>query len=230
MHLYNDVLIYSFFLYLVFILLIYFFVRSRFKILNKKHKSECDLYNLVKDGKTGDIILVSYEQSCGLIKIFSNSKWTHTALLYRDKNDNLFILECGSYKSKKYCGVNLVPFKIWLRLNKKSPMTWIRIKKPISNDKVHYVYQKYKKSKFNGKVIKLISALKNKEYEDTDASDYNLTREFFCSQFIMTVLQETKVVEKVYKPCSYSPNDFYIQKHEHIDKVFKKPIHLNFKY
>ena len=218
---YKCILLYSSLLYFFLIFLIYVFVQWKFKILNKKHISQCNMYNIKKYGKSGDVILTSYTNSCGIIKIFTNSKWTHTSMLYRNDNDELFILECGSYKSEKYCGVNLIPFKIWLKINKNSPITWIPIKKSISNNKLHYIYQKYKKSKFDGKIYKLISALKNNEYDESEPES------FFCSQFIMTVLQKTNSIEKIHKPCSYSPNDFYIQKHEHIEKVFNKPVHLN---
>src|SRR5680860_974772 len=104
MYNYKYILMYSTLLYFGLIIFAYVCLQYKFKILNKENISDYNIYDIKTCGKTGDVILVSYSNSCGLIKIFTNSKWTHTSMLYRDKNDKLFILECGSYKADKYCG------------------------------------------------------------------------------------------------------------------------------
>lgn len=209
--------------YVFLFLIFYLLITNKFEKLNQNKKYTHTVYDILDNGKTGDVVLVSYRKSCGLIKLFTNSKWTHTSMLYRNKKDQLFVIECGSYKSDEYSGVNLIPFELWFKLNKRSHLTWIPIKKKISNDKIKYIHSKYKKSSFNGAIRNMIYALKENKYNGNEKTNES----FFCSQFIMTILQDLKLIPKEIKPISFSPNDFYKkQRYEHIESLYEKPINV----
>src|SRR5690606_31079518 len=113
--------------------------------------------------------------------------------------------ECGAYKSKKYTGVNLLPIKIWLKLNKNCPMCWVPIKKEIKNYKIYSAYEKYKKTDFSGRIPDLMTTLQRSKYK----SD-KITKTFFCSQFVATILQDVGIIDKILDTNSFSPNDFCV--------------------
>jgi len=205
-----------FFILLFTILFIY--ILSTFKIIGKESKYDNYVYDIIKKGKTGDVLLTSYSNSCHLIKFFTFSKWSHTSMLYRDEKNNLYVLECGAYRSAKYTGVNLIPFNIWLKLNKNCPICWVKIKKEIENYKIYHIYDKYKKTDFSGTIPDLIPALKRNKYIK------NENKSFFCSQFIMTILQDLNIINKKLSTNSFSPNDYCEQKFTYLKNTFNEPI------
>lgn len=169
-------------------------------------KRQESLSTILPRVKTGDLLLVSYRNVSGyVVKIFTQSIWTHVGLVYREGRD-IYVLECGYY----HPGLKDIiknPILQWLQLSESSPMVWIPLEGgEVSNQDLNQQLEKIGHGIFPKHLYKWLPAVIRVPYRPkTD-------RVFFCSELIAYLFQELGIMKKEYRPSSYSPKDFMSRK------------------
>lgn len=153
------------------------------------------------DLETGDILGVSYHNSLGcFITFWSKSAWSHTGMVYKDKEGKLFIAEAARYRNTDFQNVFLIPLDTWLSLNKKTTIAVSKYKgKKISDKHFHRAFnviKDYKLDKFSYRWARL---LLTEDYTE----DYKQRERLTCNEILIMLLQEIGIVDKHRNPSSY---------------------------
>lgn len=149
-------------------------------------ESEEEILNL----STGDLVFVAYDNSLGKIsKFWYGSKWTHVGMVYRDNQDEMFILEVAEYKNSNFDkGVTKIPIRSWLELNEFSGITYRRLNLNLESDKLYSLFLKYKDKKLH----KLsINPKKLKKYFFPVGEDKET---LICNEFITKILEDLSII------------------------------------
>lgn len=156
-----------------------------------------------EDLETGDLIMVKYDNALGyLMRAWSGSGWTHVGMIYKDKNDDIFVMETANYYNEK--GVLLIPLQKWKRYNRNCQIGVMKLNHP-ENFESENLYKKFlelRHKKLDTFSTEWIRLLKRKPY--TGKLQNNIT----CYELIIHLLQECEVIDKIESPDSYFPVDF----------------------
>jgi hypothetical protein len=153
--------------------------------------------------KTGDILFVSYKNTLGtFMKAWSFSKWTHTAMVYKSPDEELYVMETANYPDIK--GVLFLPIAEWYRYNKHCEIAVKKLHKPTHFDdtKVLQAFEKLVDKKLDTFGTSWLRLLTKKEYASLEDKQ-NIT----CYELVIHLLQEMNVVKKEKSPSSYFPKD-----------------------
>ena len=160
--------------------------------------------------KTGDLVFVSYNSIRGkLVKIFTGSMWAHTGMIFEEENGKKIIIEVAYYGEDKY-GVLRTPLEQWFKFNENRVLGW-RVYNGSRFPKEKLLRKlKYDESRDIEPDTNLFSWLRTMVKRRHRDSEYGNQDEYFCSEYIMHLLQEIGVVhgygdpEGVY-PSGYKP-------------------------
>ena len=153
---------------------------------------------------TGDLIFVSYKNSLGyFMRLWSNSKWTHVGIVYKDSDSNCYIMETARY-GDKYNGVLLLPLNEWKKYNKNCEICTMKLTSSKNNLKTLLLNEfiKIKNKNLDTFGLNWIRLLNKRKYNNLD-NQSNIT----CYELVVHLLQETGVAKKDYSPSSYFPSD-----------------------
>lgn len=180
-------------------------------------------------GQTFDLIAVAYKSlSCGFVKIFTKSRWSHVCLLYRNpKSNQLYIIECmRTHKCPDE--IQIINFDHWMAHNKSFEKLYLpfqglkknTVDTTLAANASNFNYQRAcramtqmasalfeRKIKTNMRLTDWISTLKNipypinKEDQRWNMNDYSA----FCTEFVILLLQQAGLVQKKWDPSCYSP-------------------------
>ena len=170
--------------------------------------------------KTGDILYVGYKNSLGkFMKVWSGSKWSHTAMVYRTPTDDLYVMETANYPDRK--GVLFLPIAEWYRYNSKSDIAVSSLKTPedFNRDSLLFKFSEVKDKKLDTFGISWLRLIANRPYESI-ANRQNIT----CYELIVHLLQESSIAEKSLSPSSYFPIDIIRGKLKLKDGFSYRPI------
>lgn len=179
------------------------------------------------DLRTGDLIFVRYDNSLGyFMRLISGSVWTHVSMVYRDPENNLYIMETANYpgpaykgSTTKYRGVLFMPIAEWMQFNKHRDIAVMRLETPTEFDRDILLNEFSKVSHKNLDTLS-VSWLRlgfKRKYKNYGNIRHNLT----CYELIVHLLQQSEIVSKEYMPLSYFPKDIINQ---------KLPLEKGFKY
>lgn len=169
---------------------------------------QASLSSLLPQFKTGDLLLVSYRNIPGyLVKIFTQSIWTHIGLIYRDGKD-VYVIECGYYY-RGLEGIIKNPILQWLQLSTGAPMVWIPLQGDrvgaVLNPEINQQLNKINQGTFQKRLYKWLPAIVRLPYHPKK------DQVFYCSEFIAYLFQELGIMKKEYRPSSYAPKNFMIR-------------------
>lgn len=195
-------------------LFIYLFVLSQlgkaFDFVDKKISARKAFSQM----KAGDLVVVSYNSLRGkLVKVFTGSAWVHSGLVL-EEGGKKYIVEVAYYNEDQY-GVLMMPLNKWFDFNENRVLGW-----RVYNGKYFP----------NGHALQIVKRDMNRDIEpDMNAvswlrtmykskhndEGYGSRDEYFCSEYIMHVLQTIGVIEGYgcgYKPCGYKPWELFYGK------------------
>jgi len=207
---------------LIIVLFILLFIVWKYLSMDNFDMTRINSRDWIKKVNTGDIIGVCYNSVPGrLVNLFSNSYWTHLSMVV--KKENIYIFEVCYYKS--FRGVHMILLDEWLKKNSDFEISWISKRgKRIDYGDVEKIYEKLKQSDINLFVPSWLISLVKQKYEGNEAKD-----KYFCSEFIVMVMQELGVMRKIFRPCNYTPNEIMLSKIElEDDHLFDEPKIISF--
>lgn len=198
---------------LYYILLIIIIILSIVLILITNNDTQ--RYNQSKDIKiselnTGDLLFVRYNNQLGyFMRAVSGSVWTHTAMIYKDKNDNLYVMETANYprspkhKNIKHKGVLFMSIQDWLIYNKHNNISVMKLETPENYDKDTLLFNF---DKINDKELDTfgpswLRLMFKSEYKE------EINENITCYELIVYLLQQSDIAEKTYSASSYFPKD-----------------------
>jgi hypothetical protein len=162
---------------------------------------------------SGDLLFVRYDNPLGyFMRLVSGSIWTHVAMVYRDPEHKLYILETANYpgpaykgSKTKHKGVLFMPIEEWFQLNKKRDIAVMKFNTPrdFDRDSILYEFSKVSDRKLDTISINWSRLLLSKKYEEYKNLQENIT----CYELIVHILQQINAVEKEYAPLSYFPKN-----------------------
>ena len=168
----------------------------------------------VEDLKTGDILFVEYNNSLGnLMRVWSGSKWTHIAMIFKDKNGDKYVMETANYPRPlykdlyiKHKGVLFLTLNNWIKYNQRRNIAVLKLNTPEDFDRSVFLneFEKVHDKKLDTFNIKWFRLLYKKSYTSKDAI---LKENITCYELIVYLLQESGVSKKNYTPDSYFPTD-----------------------
>lgn len=153
--------------------------------------------------KTGDILGVGYTHAFGwFVTAWSASIWSHTGIAWRDpQTGELFVLEAAMY-GKKYRDVFRIPFRQWLRINRKHHLCHLRLRGNTDRglvDKLDREFKKYeegvKLDSFNPGWYRFLRTTPYREEE--------LREKYVCYEITIAVLQAVGIFKKKSSCSSY---------------------------
>jgi len=189
--------------------------------------------------QTGDLIFTSYHNLLGkFMRGWSGSLWSHVGIILRNKKD-LYVLETADYSDKdpKLKGLIAVPLEQWLSINKKCRIAYMKLNRPKDFDEniIAKEFLKLQNLQLDSKSLSLKKFVKlgfkhsfsEEEFKTKDLENPT------CYELIVLILQNSKIVEKVYSPGSYFASDimegklktkpgFYFDKAYEIKTSYKK--------
>jgi hypothetical protein len=170
------------------------------------------------DLNTGDLIFVRYDNSLGyFMRLISGSVWTHVSMVYRDPENNLYIMETANYpgppykgSTTKYKGVLFMPIAEWMTFNKHRDMGVMRLETPSDFDRNVLLssFEKVSHKNLDTLGISWSRLLFKRKYKEYGNIRQNLT----CYELIVHLLQQSEIAEKEYMPLSYFPRDLIKRK------------------
>lgn len=165
----------------------------------------CKIIDSIESSKldTGDLLFVSYDNSLGsFMRVWSKSRWSHVAMVYKSSNSEIFVMETANYPDKK--GVLFLPIGEWYRYNRKSEISTMKLNKPdiFNPDNVLKPFEYICNKRLDTFGISWLRLLGKKEYKKN-----NLEQNITCYEMVIHLLQEANIVKKKYSPSSYFPID-----------------------
>ncbi len=191
----------------VFIPLLLLFLFSFYRLYLTPHLiPNCKFETIKPELQTGDLIFIRYRSKYGkLIRVVTGADWSHIAFVYR-QGDKVFLVEVADYTSydepdvEDLHGLCIIPLKKWLQLN----------------DARICGYRKYQQARpLNSDVQRLLQ--RNQDITlDMDLYNWSTTlfrsknsrickNNYFCSEFIASMLQELGMLSDDINPGYYSP-------------------------
>lgn len=161
-----------------------------------KEKSLSELY-------TGDLLFVRYDNSLGyFMRFWSNSPWTHVAMVYRAPDGNIYIMETANYAKSR--GVLFMPLEKWQKLNKNCDISIMYLFTPEGYDRNRLLesFHKVKHKELDTFGISWLRLLNKKPYEGLKL-DENIT----CYEMVVFLLQDAGIARKDFSPSSYFPKN-----------------------
>ncbi len=190
-----------------------------------KPKDEIELNKIENELETGDLIAVSYQSIRGnLVKCFTGSSWTHLGMIYKDCNTGeVFVLEVSYYTNKEQ-GIIKRPLRYWLDWNEDRDIVYIKhIGTPISSNDIDRILTKMPNVSPDTNVVNWLKTLVKRPYYPR-----NLNKPYYCSEFIIILLQELNVIEKEYLADGYQPWEAIFGKLKYINgHSYDRPLLLN---
>lgn len=226
----SDISYYKFVSFVLFIILCVFL----FRIFTAKDNSkDLTTFKLNLDElDTGDLLFVSYTNTFGyFMRGWTNSVWTHTAMIMRDKED-LYVIETADYtniqKKKKSGsdfykkGILVIPFEIWKSFNSKNKISISKLQTPSNFDRRRFVLefwkiQNEKLDQFDGGLGVIWKVLWKKRFDENEEKK---KQNIACFELIVKIFQNTGVAKKIYSPSSYYTSDLIERKLE-LNEGFK---------
>jgi len=195
---------------LVIIVLAFILIRIFFPENNIKSLKEFDS---TEHYETGDLIFTSYHNLLGkFMRGWSGSLWSHVGIILRNKKD-LYVLETADYSDKdpKLKGLIAVPLKQWLSINKKCRIAYMKLNRPkdFNENIIAKEFLKLQNLQLDTKSISLKKFVKLGFKQSFSEEEFN-TKDLenpTCYELIVLILQNSKIVEKVYSPGSYFASD-----------------------
>jgi len=160
---------------------------------------------------TGDLLFVRYDNHLGyFMRAISGSVWTHSAMIYKDSNDNIYVMETANYprspkhKSIKHKGVLFMSIYDWLIYNKHSNISVMKLESPenYNKDDILFNFSKIDDKELDAFGPSWLRLIFKKEYNSKELNE-NIT----CYELVVHLLQESNIAEKTYSPSSYFPKD-----------------------
>lgn len=199
------------------------------------------IQDILATGKTFDLLAVEYRSfGCSMVRVFTNSRWSHIAMLYRVPDTNptssrskLFVMEALRTK-KSDSEIQALPFEIWMKRNQAfrilyKPCTLVAKKQselPTMIYKTISLFAEFfkKEANVNMNLFHWANTLSRIPYQDTTKKQNRV----FCTEFICMLLQEAGILEKKIMPCCFTPKTLMFYLKEHIRSTsciaFKKAI------
>lgn len=144
------------------------------------------------DLQSGDIIAIGGVK--GLL--FTASSWGHVAVIQRINNEIKVVEMCAYNREKKH--VLCMNIDEWRKYNKNQNVAVLRINKSFTIDNCNK-YSNFKLDKFG---LHWFKYLKFHPYNVNEESKY-----ITCASFIMHILQDCNIAQKILSPKSYNPGD-----------------------
>lgn len=188
----------------IFIPLLLLFVISYYRIyLTPKLIPTCEINNIKLE--TGDLIFIRYESKHGkIIKVVTDSDWSHTAFVYR-KNGNVYLIEVADYTNydepdvKDLCGLCIIPIDKWLQLNDGRICGYRKCQQPPTNKAVEDLLQQYHHITLDMDLYNWSAILFHTKNKKVPKNNY------FCSEFIAFLMQRLGLLDDTINPGYYSP-------------------------
>ena len=209
---------------LIVLLILFYRYTVSYNTKNVENFTTHDFENL----KTGDLIFVSYKNLVGeTIRVLSASQWSHIGMVYKDENNEIFILEIADYRESGYTenhGVIKIPYKNWLSLNKHHDISirMLHENVKISNQKVLNEFEKLSKLK-QQKLTDIMGLNRLMFFEAYDNEKISKLQKITCVEFIVLMLQNLELLDKTYMPSSFYPSDFsdnqFLNVYENLKKL-----------
>lgn len=202
------------------VLLLLIFAIFRYGIsCNKSVTKSLDTEDFLKL-KTGDLVFVSYRNLLGnSVRILSSSEWSHSGMIYKEENGEIFVLEVADYdssvkqsyslKTPLYSGVIKIPYTFWLKLNKNHKIGFRSLDDEVYASIKDNVFSEFMKLKIykQQKLTDISSWKRLMFFEAYNEEEILLQDKVTCIEFIVLLLQNLGIMEKIYKPSSYYPCD-----------------------
>ena len=171
--------------------------------------------------QTGDILTVSYNNLSGkLVRVFTGSVWTHSGLVV-ESDGYKFVVEVAIYRGDVR-GVVVKPLEDWFNWNKSRLLGWrpYRGKNAFPHQKVLDIIKKDTAREINPDMnsVSWLKTLVKRRHNDENYGDRT---KYYCSEYIIHLLQSVGVVRKDYLPDGYKPWELlygdmpYIHPHEY---------------
>ena len=157
------------------------------------------LKKLKKKAKTGDLLVVAYgSKRAKLVKVFTGSMWTHCAVVVKLQNE-IRVMEVAHY-AKGESGIILKSLDDWMEKNSNCLIGYRSYSGPPISEKVvkTFIYKNCDIQVDLNVVSWLKSMYKVKYSKENKAKKY-------CSEFIVSFLQDSNLLAKKYKPAGYKP-------------------------
>jgi hypothetical protein len=181
--------------------IILYFYFSRRKDRNIKYKS-IDVKKLKFNNC--DLLCACIPNMYGkLVKFFTGSSLTHMGMIVMIK-DEPHVLEVGYYKNKR--GSLLFPLDRWLDKFSIFDIVVTQYSGDISSDQILSTYFDLTPCDIDMNVtnwLRTVVQFKNKNCEKEIKR--RKKTEYFCTEFIVTILQRLKILDDSYRADSYSP-------------------------
>lgn len=188
------------FLLLIFIILYFFFVGRKDRKVKYK---QVDAKSIKFDNC--DLLCACIPNIYGkLIKFFTGSSLTHMGMIVMINNEP-HVLEVGYYKNKR--GSLLFPLDKWLDKFSIFDIVVTQYSGDVTSDEILTAFFDLTPCDIDMNVtnwLRTVVKFKNKNCEKTNRTKRKKT-EYFCTEFIVTILQRLKVFDDSYRPDSYSP-------------------------
>jgi hypothetical protein len=153
--------------------------------------------------KTGDILTINYTHFMGkFIRFWSSSDISHPGIVYKDQNNNIFIIE-AAYYDKEWKQVMKIPISKWLEYNKNHNIFYSKYDGPkITHSQITDLLEKFKDIKlerFNPGWARFL--------KKTDYISENERKFAVCYEITIQMLQHLNIMQKKYTSSSYWPSD-----------------------
>ena len=186
---------------IVFVILICFTSFIFFRLNKDTNENPINDVVYSSELKSGDLLFVSYQNLLGkFMKVWSNSKWTHVGIVYRDSEDRIFVMETSNYDSP-YTGVILIPISEWYKYNRNQLIGVKQINK-INSKTLMNSFRNLHSKKLDTFGISWMRLATKSPFENLKERE-NIT----CFELVVYLLQETDVIKKELSPSSYFPID-----------------------
>lgn len=157
----------------------------------------------VKQLQTGDLVAISYPSLRGqLVKVFTGSAWAHVAMIVcirRKGREVPCVLEIGRY-SREERGVMLHSIDEWLEKNDERIIGWRPYLGRFNRQRLNEFIAKHRDKNEDMFVVSWLKSMYKVDYKPNKEKG-----EYYCSEFITRLLQETGVIRKEYDPAGYKP-------------------------
>lgn len=157
------------------------------------------LKKIKKGAKTGDLLIVAYgSKRAKLVKVFTGSMWTHCAVVVKIQNE-LRVMEVAHY-AKGESGIILKRLDAWLEKNKNCLIGYRSYcGTPISENSIKTFICDNSDIKVDLNVVSWLKSMYKIKYNEEHKPKK------YCSEFIVSFLQDAQVLRKKYKPAGYKP-------------------------
>lgn len=159
--------------------------------------------------KTGDLLAISYPSLRGqIVKVFTGSVWAHVAMIVVlrenvDSEPEPYVLEIGRY-SRDDRGVMLHRFSEWLETNDERIIGWRPYLGRFDRNNLVKFIEQHKNKKEDMFVVSWLKSMYKVGYQPN-----KIKGEYYCSEFITHLLQETGVVQRIHDPAGFKPWELF---------------------